>query len=84
MTKTLQLRVDESLRREADSLFTELGLDTTTAVRMFLRRAVQTRSIPFALRIEEGPAELIDVPAPVQAQMDQIGALWAKKRAKSA
>ena len=33
---TLQLRVDDSLKAKADALFSSLGLDTSTAVRIFL------------------------------------------------
>ena len=33
---TIQIRVDDGMKWAADSLFTALGLDTSTAVRMFL------------------------------------------------
>jgi len=31
---TIQVRIDDNLKSEADTLFTSLGLDTTTAVRI--------------------------------------------------
>ena len=36
MASTIQVRVDEELKRKSDDLFRELGTDTTTAIRIFL------------------------------------------------
>ena len=46
---TLQIRVDDSLKQNADSLFASLGLDTSTAVRMFLSAAIEYDGIPFEI-----------------------------------
>lgn len=46
---TLQIRVDDSLKQNADSLFASLGLDTSTAVRMFLNAAIEYDGIPFEI-----------------------------------
>jgi DNA-damage-inducible protein J len=50
MAKTIQVRVDEALKESADALFTSLGLDTSTAIRMFLMASMETRGLPFAVR----------------------------------
>ena len=47
---TLQLRVDDSLKAKADALFSSLGLDTSTAVRIFLASLIENNGIPFAVR----------------------------------
>ena len=49
MAKTIQVRVDDELKDSADLLFTSLGLDTSTAVRMFLVASTQAGGIPFAV-----------------------------------
>ena len=49
MAKTIQVRVDDELKDSADSLFTSLGLDTSTAVRMFLVASTEAGGIPFAV-----------------------------------
>ena len=36
-TSTIQIRVDSTLRKEADELFALAGLDMSSAVRLFLR-----------------------------------------------
>ena len=41
------LRVDEDLKRQADTLFSELGLNLTTAFNIFLRQSVREQRIPF-------------------------------------
>ena len=50
MSRTIQLRVDDFLKSAADELFTSLGLDTSTAIRMFLTMAVETGGIPFEVK----------------------------------
>ncbi len=41
------LRVDEDLKRQADALFSELGMNLTTAFNIFLRQSVREQQIPF-------------------------------------
>lgn len=53
-TSTLQIRVDSDLRRDADALFANAGLDLTSAVRLFLRQTVIRRRLPFEV-LSESP-----------------------------
>ena len=48
-TATLQVRLDNRLKKEADQFFSAAGLDITTAVRMFLRQVVIRQAIPFEI-----------------------------------
>lgn len=50
---TLQIRLDDSLKKKADTLFSDLGLDTPTAVRIFLSAAIDRKGIPFIIRKRE-------------------------------
>jgi len=50
MSKLLQVRLDEKLKNDADNIFSSMGLDTSTAIRMFLIAAVETRSMPFEVK----------------------------------
>ncbi len=36
MASTIQVRVDDDLKKKPDALFRDLGTDTTTAICMFL------------------------------------------------
>lgn len=51
-TAKLQIRIDRDLKEAADEVFSELGLDAATAVRMFFTKVAKTRSIPFKLKAE--------------------------------
>lgn len=43
----IQVRVEDSLKKDADALFSDLGLDTPTAIRIFLKQAIKRNGIPF-------------------------------------
>ena len=47
MTSTLQVRIDSGLREAADSVFADIGMDTNSAIRLFLRQSVIRRTFPF-------------------------------------
>ena len=47
---TIQLRVDDQVKRRADQLYASLGLDTSTAIRMFLHASLEADGIPFDVR----------------------------------
>jgi len=47
---TIQVRIDDSIKMAADSLFTGLGLDTSTAVRMFISASLENDGLPFEVR----------------------------------
>ncbi len=52
MASTLvQIRVDEDLKNEATSIFEQLGLDLPTAFRIFLKKSVEERGIPFSMKV---------------------------------
>lgn len=44
---TMQIRVDEELKQEADQLFEALGMSLSEAVRLFVAQAVNERRLPF-------------------------------------
>lgn len=48
---TIQVRIDDTLKEEAAALYDELGLDLSTAIRMFLKRSLIERGLPFRLSI---------------------------------
>jgi len=43
----LQIRVDEDLRAQAQQVASALGMDLTTAVRVFLKQMVAEKALPF-------------------------------------
>ncbi len=54
-TSLLQVRVDDTLKEQAALVFENLGIDTSTAIRMFLKRAVMENGIPFRMTLPKAP-----------------------------
>lgn len=54
MSHTIQIRIDDDLKAKSDSLFKDLGTDTTTAIRIFLTQAVANNGFPFEIKRVSG------------------------------
>ena len=54
-TTLLQVRVEEDLKEDAALIFDNLGIDISTAVRMFLKRTVMENGIPFRMTLPKTP-----------------------------
>ena len=46
----ISIRIDEDIKKEAEDLFTRLGLNMSSAVNVFFRQAVTEQAIPFQIR----------------------------------
>ncbi|MGI6325733.1 MAG: type II toxin-antitoxin system RelB/DinJ family antitoxin [Saccharofermentanales bacterium] len=49
-TTNINVRVDSSLKKEAENLFSDLGLNMSSAITIFLKSAVSYNGIPFEVR----------------------------------
>ena len=49
----LQIRVDEELKNQASAIYNELGIDLSTAIRMFLKKSVSEGGIPFDTKVDQ-------------------------------
>jgi DNA-damage-inducible protein J len=58
-TTNLNIRIDEDLKKQAEAIFTELGLNMSTALTVFLRQTVRYQGIPFEMRLETPNAETL-------------------------
>ena len=47
---TIQIKIDDDTKLAAESLFKNYGLDTETALKMFLSTAIKEKGIPFLLK----------------------------------
>ena len=46
-TTNISIRMDVDLKKQAEELFADLGLNMTVAMTMFIRQAVRNQAIPF-------------------------------------
>lgn len=51
------INLDPDLKKSAQELFADLGLDLTTAVTIFLKQSLREQGIPFAVTMEDFNAE---------------------------
>jgi len=50
---TIQVRVDSKLKRAAKKVLDGLGLDVSSAIKMYLSQIVETKGIPFRPQLTE-------------------------------
>ena len=48
----LNIRTEKDVKEQAERIFSELGLNMTTAVNMFLRIVIRENGIPFPLKLD--------------------------------
>ena len=48
-TTNICVRIDTELKAQAETLFSELGMNLSTAITVFIRQAVRENRIPFAI-----------------------------------
>lgn len=53
-TQTLNVRIDKNVKNKAQKVAQELGLDLSSAIKIFLNKMILTKSIPFEIRTENG------------------------------
>lgn len=81
-TTSLQVRIPQALRKEADIVLDSVGIDMSTAIRVYLKKIVSTRGIPFALVSEDSRVlEYVPVDNEIQAKLNKVDRAW--KRIKS-
>jgi DNA-damage-inducible protein J len=51
----VNIRIDDDLKEQADLIFSELGLNMTTAFNIFVRQTVREGGIPFPVTTKPDP-----------------------------
>ncbi len=49
-TTNVSIRMDDELKKQAENLFDDLGLNMTTAITIFIKQAIAYGGIPFEVR----------------------------------
>ena len=61
-------------------MLADIGLDMPTAVRLYLAKIVQTRSIPFTLEASPRPGGPSAAEAVTQRQIDEVDERWTRRK----
>lgn len=49
---SLNIRIDDTLKKQAETIFSDLGITMSAATTMFLKQVVRCNGIPFELRAD--------------------------------
>lgn len=58
-TVNMSIRMDKELKKQADAMLSDMGLNMTTAMNMFLRQVVRQGRIPFEIATDIPNAETV-------------------------
>lgn len=59
-TTNLNIRTDKEIKEQAEQILSDLGLNMTTAVNMFLRSTIRENGIPFDLKLAKKQRKSLD------------------------
>ena len=59
-TTMMNIPIEDGVKREAQQLLEELGLDMAAAINIFLRQTIREQAIPFAIKRYPEKAEASD------------------------
>ena len=79
-TVNMSIRMDKELKKQADAMFSDMGLNMTTAMNMFLRQVVRQGRIPFEIATDIPNAETV---AAIKEMDDMLSGKLPAKRYSS-
>ncbi len=59
-TVPTQVRIDETLKKQSAELFSQLGIDMSSAVNMFLKQCVMRGGLPFEVVVPRYKIEVLE------------------------
>ena len=62
-TTPTQIRIDSNVKDQATKLFSELGMDMSSAVNIFLRQCILRGGLPFSVELPQYKQETLDAMA---------------------
>ena len=72
----VNIRVDDAIKKQAESIFSELGLSMSSATGIFYRQVVRTGGIPFELKLEPSRKKTLALSKMTEEEIDaalQVG-----------
>lgn len=58
MAKTGVIRIDDTVKKNAEIVFEEMGMSPSTAVEVFFRQVARSRCFPFIIQADNVPNEV--------------------------
>ena len=57
---SMNIRMDAEVKKQAEALFSEIGMNMTTAINNFLKHSIRENGIPFEIKISRPNNETIE------------------------
>ena len=54
-SSVVTIRMDSEVKKQAQAIFSEFGLDMTTAMNLYVRQVIRERAIPFRIGFNDLP-----------------------------
>ncbi len=58
-TTNFSVRMDSDIKKQCENLYSELGMNLTTAINVFLRQSLRAGGFPFDVKLEQPNRETI-------------------------
>ena len=58
-TTNFSVRMDSDIKKQCEAMYSELGINLTTAINVFLRQSLRVGGFPFDVRMEKPNKETI-------------------------
>lgn len=66
-TVPTQIRIDAGVKRQANELFSMLGMDLSSAVNIFLKQCILRGGLPFTVEVPQYSQKVLDAMAEARA-----------------
>lgn len=57
---SMNIRMDAEVKRQAEALFSEIGMNMTTAINIFLKQSIRENGLPFELKISRPNSDTLE------------------------
>lgn len=57
---SMNIRMDSEVKKQAEAIFGEIGINMTTAINIFLKQAIRENGIPFELKVKTPNAQTVE------------------------
>jgi DNA-damage-inducible protein J len=57
---SMNIRMDSEVKKQAEEIFSEFGINMTTAINIFLRQSIREHGLPFELKLDVPNTETVE------------------------
>lgn len=71
---TLSVRIDESVKKQFDLFCSDVGMNASVAINLFVKAVIRERRIPFEIAASDDPFYSVTNQARLRSSLDQLNA----------